>query len=194
MRCWFALLVAIMLFALAAALPAHMTPNSELVLDFGETGVTIDAIVPEGDYVAAAGVANDRNVNRAAHWIAGQVAATSPDGRRWSVNVTSAEFVQRSGPPDLHAIIQLTPPTEADPRRLTLRWTAVIAQNPDHFALILVGSDHGAGVLRSDRRLIGAVRGNRSTIAIDRGDYRASAALVLPFGSAWSISPGAPTI
>ena len=158
-----------LLLLLAAPIAAHLTPNSEIALDFDASGVTIDAIIPEGDYVAAAAAPNDRNTARAARWLAGQVAATTPDGRAWQVSVTRAEFVQRAGPPDLHALVRLTPPPGADPRRFTLRWSAVVAQNPDHFALVLVGADHDGGTIRSDRALIGAVRGDRQTLMVDRG-------------------------
>lgn len=173
------LLVAAVVIAIPVA--AHLTPNSEIALDFDAEGVTIDAIIPEGDYVAAAAVPNDRDTARAARWLATQVAATAPDGRAWQVAVTRAEFVQRAGPPDLHALVRLTPPPGASPRRFTLRWSAVVAQNPDHFALILVGADHDGGTIRSDRALIGAVRGDRQTLAVDRGAASAMGAFTAAF-------------
>lgn len=173
------LLVAAVVIAIPVA--AHLTPNSEIALDFDADGVTIDAIIPEGDYVAAAAVPNDRDTARAARWLATQVAATAPDGRAWQVTVTQAEFVQRAGPPDLHALVRLTPPPGASPRRFTLRWSAVVAQNPDHFALILVGADHDGGTIRSDRALIGAVRGDRQTLAVDRGAASAMGAFTAAF-------------
>ncbi len=168
---WPLTLFALVLTALMLTGPlfAHLTPNSEIILDFDAKGVTIDAIVPEGDYVAAAAAPNDRNTAQAALWLSRQVAATAPDGRAWAVRIETTEFVQRAGPPDLHAIIRLTPPPGASPRRFTLRWSAVIAQNRDHFTLILVGADHDGGVLRYDRKLIGAVRGANQTIDVDRG-------------------------
>jgi HupE / UreJ protein len=152
-----------------APLLAHLTPNSEVALDFNADHILVDAIIPEGDYRTAANAPARRDTAFAARWLAGQVAATSPDGRAWRVTVESAEFVQRAGPPDLHSIIRLTPPPGASPRALTLRWSAVVAQTPDHFALLLVGADHGAGVIRDDRALIGAVRGAQQTVTIDRG-------------------------
>lgn len=175
--------LALLLAALLVATPlySHLTPNSEIVLDFGRDGVTIDAIVPEGEYVAAAVAPNDRNAARAARWLAGQVAATAPDGRAWTVRVEQTEFVQIAGPPDLHAIIYLTPPPGADPRRFTLRWSAVVAQNPDHFTLVLIGADHDGGVLREDRRLIGAVRQDRQSLTVDRGAPSTSGAFTAAF-------------
>lgn len=170
-----------LIMALGDRALAHLTPNSELILDFREGSVLIDAIIPEGDYRLASGAAAGRDRAAAAQWLAGQVAATSPDGRAWRVIVDQTEFVQRAGPPDLHALIRLVPPPGASPRRLTLRWSAVVGQRADHFALVLIGHDPGANVLPQDRRLIGAVRGDRMTLSIDRGQASTAAAFQSAF-------------
>lgn len=175
MRPLFAILVAFLL--LASPVVAHFTPNSEIALDFDSTGVTI----PEGDYIAAAAAPNDRDTARAKRWLAGQVAATAADGRPWTIHIVRTEFVRMVGPPDLHAIIRLTPPPGADPRRFTLRWSAVVAQNSDHFTLVLIGTDHDGGVLREDRRLIGAVRQDRQSLTVDRGAPSGSVAFAAAF-------------
>lgn len=175
-----------MLAALTLALggsmsTAHLTPNSELVVDFRDNVVMIDAIIPEGDYRLASQAPPGRSTVFAERWLADQVGATTPDGRAWTAAVETAEFVQRAGPPDLHATIRLTPPTGASARRLTLRWSAVVGQNPDHFALILIGHDHGANILPQDRKLIGAVRGERQSVVINRGAPSSSAAFLSAF-------------
>lgn len=184
MRRLTALLLALLALLLPTALPAHLTPNSELTLDFAPDQVVIDAIMPEADYRTAAASPPGRTAAaraQARRWLATQVAATSPDGRAWSVMIDSAEFVQRSGPPDLHARIRLIPPQGADPRRFALRWSAVVAQNPDHFALLVVGADLAGGVVRTDRRLLGAVRGTQQIVAIDRGAASRFAAFAAAF-------------
>ncbi len=162
-----AFLLALALFTPPAS--AHLTPNSELVLDFHPDAVLVDVIIPEGDYAAASHAPPGRDAARAARWLAGQVAARSPDGRAWRIAVEQAEFAQIAGPPDLHATLRLTPPPGDDTNRIDLTWSAVVAQNPDHFALIVLGDDQARGILKADRRLIGAVRGDRQTIRIDRG-------------------------
>lgn len=164
-----ALLLTLLVSLCATASHAHLTPNSELVLDFSDGAVTMDVIVPEGDYYAAASAPADRSISAARAWLLRHVSATSADGRPWSIAIKSAEFAQIAGPPDLHAVLTMTPPAGADPRRLMLRWSAVIDHNPDHFALILIGNDHAGGIIRDDRRLIGAVRQDRQSISIDRG-------------------------
>lgn len=170
-----------MLAGLTQSASAHLTPNSELVLDFRDGEVVIDAIIPEGDFRLASHAPVGRDPAWAARWLAGQVSATTDDGRAWRVVVERSEFVQRAGPPDLHAIIRLTPPQGASARQLRLRWSAVVGQTPDHFALVLIGHDHGANILPQDRRLIGAVRGDRMTIAVDRGQPSRSAAFAAAF-------------
>lgn len=161
------LLLAMALLAIPAA--AHLTPNSELVLDFRDDAVIVDVIIPEGDYAAASDAPTPHDPARAARWLAGQVSARSPDGRPWRITVEHPEFALIAGPPDFHATLRMTPPSGSSTRRFDLTWSAVVAQNADHFALIVVGDDHAAGVLKADRRLIGAVRGDRQTIRIDRG-------------------------
>ena len=88
-----------MLFLLLSGSPliAHLTPNSELVLDFASGHIMLDAIIPEGDYRAAANAPRARDPIYAARWLAGEVAATSPDGRRWRVAVERTQFVERDG-------------------------------------------------------------------------------------------------
>lgn len=182
MRRWSGLLALLLLLPmLTASAAAHVTPNSELTIDFRDDRILIDVIIPEGDYVTASGAPGRRDRRWAAAWLSGQVAAEAPDGRQWTVRVESAEFVQRAGPPDLHALIRLTPPHGAPVRKLSLRWDAVVRQNPDHFALVLVGHDHGANVLPQDRRLIGAVRGEQRTLTIDRGAASSWAAFQASF-------------
>lgn len=171
----------IMLAGLTQTASAHLTPNSELVLDFRDGEVVIDAIIPEGDFRLASGAPAGRDPAWAERWLAGQVSATTEDGRPWRVTMERSEFVQRAGPPDLHAIIRLTPPLGASARKLRLRWSAVVGQTPDHFALVLIGHDHGANILPQDRRLIGAVRGDRMTITVDRGQPSRGAAFAAAF-------------
>ena len=53
-----------LIMALGDRALAHLTPNSELILDFREDSVVIDAIIPEGDYRLASGAAAGLTVSR----------------------------------------------------------------------------------------------------------------------------------
>lgn len=170
-RLW--LLLALLVAAPAAA---HLTPNSEVRLEFRAGSVLADIIVPQGEYAYATrnptgSDARSRAIARA--YLASRMGAQSPDGRAWTIRVTSAEFVQIAGPPDLHATALLTPPAGAPADRFILRWRAVIDTVPSHFALIVTG---GSGA----REVLGAVRQGSYAIPIDRsqGAWQAFAGAV----------------
>ncbi len=158
-RLW--LLLALLLAAPAAA---HLTPNSEVRLDFGARTVTADIIVPQGEYAYATGnpVTNDAaSQSLAGRYLAAHMSVHAPDGRAWTVRIERAEFVQIAGPPDFRATALLAPPAGAPVDRLTLDWRAVIDTVPSHFALIVTG-ETGA------REVLGAVRQGSYALAIDR--------------------------
>jgi hypothetical protein len=167
-----------MLFALLFGAPAaaHLTPNSEVRLDFGQQVVTADIIVPQGEYAYATGnpVSEDAASRAlAAQYLARHISARALDGRAWQVRIARTEFVQIAGPPDLHAAAVMTPPPGAPVDRLTLDWRAVIDTVPSHFALIVTGE---AG----QREVLGAVRNGSYTLVIQRsqGTGRAFASAV----------------
>ena len=83
-RLW---LLLALLFAAPAA--AHLTPNSEVRLDFGERAVTADIIVPQGEYAYATGnpVTDDAaSQSLAERYLAEHMSVHAPDGRAWAVD------------------------------------------------------------------------------------------------------------
>lgn len=166
-----------LLLLLAAALlaqpaTAHLTPNSEVRMAFGGSHAEADVVIPMGDYALASGnrPGNDPAARAAARaWLAGHVAAATPDGAPWRVSVETLRFAQVAGPPDLLATLRLVPPQGADARRLTLTWTAVLDRVPGHFALVVATEDFAGGLLGHDRRVLGAVQGEKRALMIDRG-------------------------
>lgn len=165
------------LLALAAALlaqpaAAHLTPNSEVRLAFGRHHVLADVVIPLGDYALASGnrAGNDPAARAAARaWLARHVDATTPDGARWQVAVDELRFAQVAGPPDLLATLRLLPPANGDPRRFSLRWSAVIDRVPSHFVLVVATEDFAAGLLGQERQVLGALQGERQALVINRG-------------------------
>jgi hypothetical protein len=173
-------LAALLLMLLATPAAAHLTPNSEIQLDFGQREALMDVIIPLGEYGYATGNPIDPGpaaMARATAFLKRSIAVTT-DGRPWAIDVGRAEVVQIAGPPDLHAVIRLTPPPGLSARRLTIRWTAVIDTVPSHFALFVARSDFSGGKLNEDREVLGALQGQRRTLAIDRGDGRATRGMV----------------
>jgi hypothetical protein len=123
---------------------AHLTPNSESNLDFGRDTAVADVIIPQGEYAFASGnpVGNTPRARAAATtYLLRQVSVTTPRGVPWTMAVERLEFAQIAGPPDLHAIVRLTPPRDAGSRQLTIDWRAVIDTVPNHFVLFVARSD-----------------------------------------------------
>lgn len=167
-----ALCIAIALLLGAGPAAAHLTPNSEISLEMGAANIRADIIIPQGEYAVATGnpVGNDAaSLATARSYIADRFAVTTPGGQPWTVHIQSAEFAQIAGPPDLHAIAILTPPTGAPIRKFAIHWTAVVQELPSHFALFIIRSDI-AGVSGTEPIVAGAARAASPDVAIDTGD------------------------
>ena len=163
--------LALVALSLPGAANAHITPNSEVQIDFGPGEARADIIVPLGDYAAASGLPvawTPQNFAVAQDWLKQHIAIYSPDGRAWKIEFLSTEFAQIAGPPDLHAVARLVPPDGAPVRRFTVDWRAVVDSNPGHFVLFVAKRDL-YGRYGDEREIIGAVRGDRMRLAVDRG-------------------------
>jgi hypothetical protein len=169
-----------LLLLVAAPAAAHLTPNSEVQIDFGQREALMDVIIPLGEYGYATGNPIDRSAasrERAKAFLTSHIHVAT-DGRPWAMTVEQVDFVQIAGPPDLHAVIHLTPPPGASGRRLSIFWNAVIDTVPSHFALFVARSDFSGGKLNEDREVLGALQGQRRVLTIERGDGRATKGLV----------------
>lgn len=165
----------------AAPVAAHLTPNSEIQIDFGQREALMDVVIPLGEYGYATGNPIDRTpaaLAQARAFLTSHIRVTTPQGQPWQLVVEAVEFAQIAGPPDLHAIVRLTPPAGASGRQMQIAWTAVINTVPSHFALFVARSDFSGGKLNEDREVLGALQGQRRILTIDRGDARATRGLV----------------
>ncbi|MBB3860768.1 hypothetical protein GGQ88_002037 [Novosphingobium hassiacum] len=164
--------VLILLLALMATPAlAHLTPNSEIRLDFAPGAVKADVVVPQAEFGYATGLATDNrpeSLDRAKARILTDMAVLARDGQPWRIAIDRIAFEQIAGPPDLHVSLTLTPPTGASDRTLRWRWHVVTREAPSHFALLLVDGDL-AGGLRGDRELVGALTATRPELAVERG-------------------------
>ena len=164
---------AALLLVIGAPALAHLTPNSETRLAFGRDHVMADIIIPQGEYAAATGnpTGNDRQSRqRAAAYLRDTIHVRASDGRDWQMSLQSLAFQQIAGPPDLHAIMRLSPPAGASVRQLRIDWDAVIAAQPNHFVLFVAAADFAGGKVDDRARILGALQGARRSLAIDRGD------------------------
>lgn len=168
---WLLVLATILLLAAHQA-HAHLTPNSEVNIDFGQREAVADIIIPQGEYAFATGnpVSNTpASLAKAKAYLLQHITVTTLHGRRWTLVIDKVEFVQIAGPPDLHAILKMTAPTNGDARRLTIAWRAIIDTVPNHFVLFVNRSDYSAGKINDDRQVLGALQGDRHRLVIDRG-------------------------
>src|SRR6476646_11301087 len=125
---------------IAAPATAHLTPNSDVQIDFGQREALMDVIIPLGEYGYATGKSIDRSavsLAQAKSFLTGHVRITTPQGQPWRLTVESVEFAQIAGPPDLHAISRLKPPRGANGRQMQIAWNAVIAPVPRHSVLLI---------------------------------------------------------
>jgi len=161
-------------FAMLAASPAaaHLTPNSEVQLAIGHDAVRADVIVPQGEYAYATGnpVGNDlRSLAIARAYLDSHATISAPDGRHWTRRVDSIGFAQIAGPPDLHAVVDWTPPPGAPLRHFSIDWRVIVDVLPNHFALFLVSSDVATRV-GAVHEVVGAVRAHSGPLMVDRSD------------------------
>lgn len=180
-----AALLALLAGLLAVPALAHLTPNSEIRLDFAPGLVKADVVVPQAEFGYATGLATDnrpQSLAQAKARVLADMAVLAPDGRRWTIGVDRIAFEQIAGPPDLHLQLTLTPPTGASDRRLRWRWHVVTREAPSHFALLVVDGDLAGGV-RGERELVGALTAGRPELVVDRG-HAGMAAL---FGNAFGL-------
>lgn len=164
-------LLTLLLALMATPALAHLTPNSEIRLDFAPGAVKADVVIPQAEFGYATGLPTDNrpdSLERVKARILADMAVLARDGRPWRIAVDRIAFEQIAGPPDLHLTLTLTPPTGASDRSLLLRWHVVTREAPSHFALLVVDGDLAGGV-RGSRELVGALTATRPELTVTRG-------------------------
>lgn len=160
---WLALLLA----AVPAA--AHLTPNSEIRLDFGASSVDAEVIVPLAELSfalrrqvpATLGPATDAGVR---DYMVRRVAVPG-----WTVRLTALDIIHEAGPPDLRARFTLAPPGHGSPRAFDLDYSAVIDRVPNHIVLVVARNDFASGHLSDRPQMLGGLQSGSTRLRIDRG-------------------------
>ena len=165
------LLLAITLYAAPA--PAHLTPNSEIGLDFGAARVDAALVIPLGELRYADPSLTWQSPAALKMWLLAHMAVTAPDGRAWRI-VADGAYVGEGPSPDVEAKLLLFPPAGAPLRQFTLRYTGVIDRLSNHFVLVMLRSDFAGGHLSDHPQMLGALREGAMEMTVDRGP-----------GSAW---------
>ena len=179
-------LCAALLLWLAAAwtgpAAAHLTPNSEIRLDFGQTLVLAEVVVPLGELgyaldrptLAKPGPARASAIPGLGAYLMSHMGAAAPDGRPWTLTLRDVAVIDDGSGPDLCAHIEMRPPRGASVRAFDLIYSAVIERVRNHFVLVMSRMDFDAGRLSDRPRMIGGLQSGAVTIRVDRGP-----------GSAW---------
>jgi|GraSoiStandDraft_4_1057263.scaffolds.fasta_scaffold34943_3 hypothetical protein len=177
-RRFLAILAVVVAWAWFTPAQAHLTPNSEVALDFGRESALAAILIPLGEVSYAAGrpITAPPPVGRSpappelTRYVMDRIAAQAPDGRAWSIRVTDAAlFNDGATPPDLALKLELRPPPGAPLRRFDLRYAAVIDSVSNHFVLVFVRNDYDGGQLSDRPRMIGGLQQGTRTLRVDRG-------------------------
>ena len=172
-------LILFVLLLLLGAIPAsaHLTPNSEVRLDFGRSFVAAEIVIPTSEISYALGLSLPAETGplpapldatlRA--YLAPRFAVRAPDGRPWRVTLTGLSIVNDGAAPDLHVTADLHPPAGAPTRSFDLAYSAVIDRISNHFVMVVSRLDFAAGRLADEPQIIGGLQGNDRTIRVDRG-------------------------
>ena len=162
-----ATLIALVVAVIALPASAHLTPNSEIRLQFEPGVLRAEVLIPEAEYRFATGrPAND--IAGLQSYMPAHTSATALNGQRWAVSLTDLRIESAPGGPDILATLTYTPPPGAPDRKLTLAWDAVIREADSHFALVSVSGDLAQGVGEAND-LLGSFTAGQRPMAIDRG-------------------------
>ncbi|SMQ69803.1 HupE / UreJ protein [Altererythrobacter xiamenensis] len=172
MRNWI-FIASVLLAACLALLPAsgvkgHTTPDSQVTLHIHDRRIVADVIIPASEYGYATGNldANDEGSLKSARaYIAAHASIADRSGEEWDERIDNLRFATVSGPKDLLATITFTAPGDAVDEAITLSWSPVLEQTPDHFATVLVQRE-GSG---EAPELAGLLRQGDTQIEIPRG-------------------------
>jgi HupE / UreJ protein len=179
------------LLALAAMFgpaKAHQAPNSEAYLDFQDSHVEIEVVIPATEYAYASGnrIADDEAARgQARRYLVDNISARNTGAGAWQKRVDRLDFVTRDGSQDLVATLSLLPQGASGLGEFTLTWRAVVATAPDHFVLIMLRRDP-ASKLGDEPDVIGTLRGDRGELVINRGAARSW----MPFANAIRLGAG----
>lgn len=169
-RLW--LLIAALL-ALAWPAAAHLTPNSEVRLDFARDSVTAEVLIPLGELGYALARPITARPGPAPPELRGYIlqhmSVRAPDGRPWALTPRAVRIVADAGGPDLIAQVEMRPPPGASLRRFDFSYSGVIDRVRNHFVLVLVRTDYAGGQLSEDPRLLGGLQWGARTLKVDRG-------------------------
>jgi hypothetical protein len=165
------------LLLLATTHPAwgHPMPNSSVVLRVHRAGIDTELTLPIGELAMGWEKPLPRDAvqtvrqygDEIREYVRAHVSATSPDGRRWTVEVREVIPVVEKEP-DVRVALTLIPPPGAPADRLTFRYDAIFHHLVTHTAVVTLASDWRNGVIGEEPVLLGTMRDTDAAIIVDR--------------------------
>jgi hypothetical protein len=170
---WVAL-VAVCLVPRAAA--AHPTRTSAILLDLAEGSVEAEAQLPLDQLglalerplaEGASSLLAERGAELGAYLLA-HTAATTPDGRPFTIALRSLAVEPVDGADALVARLSLRPPAGAPAHAFTLRYDAILHRVVTHKIFVSVRRDFKTAVFSEKPEPAGVLRYQHSELAVDR--------------------------
>ena len=146
----------VILAAVVTAAWAHRAPNSVVSLDFTARSVHAELRVPlsELDYAEAAEIPGEAFPT----YLLRHVAAETPDGARWRVQLRSVRRIDDAGHDCWVALLDLTPPAGGSTRDLVFIDDAVTHEVRNHVVTVLARSDAAAAGDAPALRVLGLLQ------------------------------------
>lgn len=160
----------------AVAVFAHTTPGSAVMLDFHRDGVMAELVLPleELQISFKQPLLTDTNAILSKHesalreYISAHVQPTTPDGRKWTVEVQKLETQLRTSPFDLIARVWMKPPAGESPRKFVFNYSVINHEIMSHNALVYVRNDWDTAVFSGKPEPLGNILFTVTCLNIDR--------------------------
>jgi hypothetical protein len=154
------------LLLIATVAGAHSAPNSVVSLDFTAGAVRAEFFVPVSELAYA--TAAERDTSDFPAYLLRHVAARTPAGAAWNVNVRGVRHASADGHDYWVAALEFTPPHGASARDLVLVDDAVTHEVRNHVVTVLARSDAVAPAGLAGSRLLGVLQYPARSLAIRR--------------------------
>jgi hypothetical protein len=150
-----------------AAVGAHPSPQSEVLLESRAGGIAAELVLP----IAELKLAFDRPMPAAdaemAAYLAAHIRPVAPDGRAWVVKVERLRWLLERQPADLVATMTLRPPAGAPLDRFTFADDAIAHRVPSHLTVVALRAGADA-----QPRLLGTLRFGQRSLDVAGADPR----------------------
>ncbi|MFO1511662.1 MAG: HupE/UreJ family protein [Verrucomicrobiota bacterium] len=160
----------------AAALLAHTTPGSTVLLDFHRDGVMAELILPleelqlgfKQPLLADTNTILPQHETALKDYLAAHINPKSPTGHKWTVSVQSLTTQLEKAPFDLIAQVWMQPPAGGSARRFTFNYSVINHEVMNHNTFVSVRNDWDTAVFSGKPEPLGNILFTITSLDIDR--------------------------